>query len=624
MSWFSLTSNIPGGTLKFGDMSQDRTTKTPDDAGPSARIKVYIQDRIAVAFDIHPADREAMVRAMLERSGRAPAGYWLQLLLAMGIATLGLVLGSTAVVIGAMLISPLMSPILELGMGLAIGSPFLVLRSSSRTAASIVAVVTCAALLTLALPFNEVTSEIAARTSPTALDLLIAIFCAIAAAYTTVRPGSDTTSTAAGTAIGIALVPPLCVVGYGIGTGNRAIAGGAALLFTANLCAIILFAVLSFLALGYSSVSAASLERDELEQHGEGRIRRTVLALQVFFGLRYGRLFRVLMPLVLLGAVYLPLRKALAEVTWQVRARAAVERLLNELPQDTVRTRVSTENHAVSVQLVTLGRAEDAAKLEDELKEKIAAASGVVPAVRVIAVPDMNALREATASARAPAPEITPVQKVPDVSLLRERFTEALSKAWPKEAGALLRWRIELPEGARPVVEVVHVGPALGEAGAVLLAKELSRDLGTPISIRDVAVSPEPIHAAPEAGLTWFSAAQRALLAVGTSEALHGCVEVPVASKNAPLKEAGAIVAALRASPAFNAGRLRIVEGKRWEAVVSTEPCAEPNDVDAGAPPDAGVADAGPTRASKAVPRAVEPATSGSAPEEQIQPVQTP
>jgi hypothetical protein len=58
-------------------MSQDRTTKTPDDAGPSARIKVYIQDRIAVAFDIHPADREAMVRAMLERSGRAPAGYWL-------------------------------------------------------------------------------------------------------------------------------------------------------------------------------------------------------------------------------------------------------------------------------------------------------------------------------------------------------------------------------------------------------------------------------------------------------------------------------------------------------------------------------------------------------------------
>ena len=86
------------------------------------------------------------------------------------------------------------------------------------------------------------TRALTTRTSPTALDLLVAVFCAIAAAYAQVRSGSDTTATAAGTAIGIALVPPLCVVGYGLGTRSREIASGAALLFTANLCAILLFA----------------------------------------------------------------------------------------------------------------------------------------------------------------------------------------------------------------------------------------------------------------------------------------------------------------------------------------------------------------------------------------------
>jgi uncharacterized hydrophobic protein (TIGR00271 family) len=572
-------------------MSQDDTT-TKGPAGPphAGHPLALLQDRIAAAFGIRPADREAIVQAMLERSGRESAGYWLQLLLAMGIASLGLVLGSTAVVIGAMLISPLMSPIIELGMGLAIGSPFLVLRSSMRTGVSVVVVVASASLLTLALPFSEVTSEIAARTSPTVLDLFIASFCAIAAAYTTVRPGSDTTSTAAGTAIGIALVPPLCVVGFGVGTGSRAIASGAGLLFVANLCAIILFAVLCFIFLGYSAVSTAALERAELERHGEGTIRRFVLALQVFFGLRYGRLFRVLMPLVLLGAVYLPLRKALSEVTWQVRARAAIERMLNELPQSTVRSSVVVEGRAVSVKLVTVGRAESAAKLEDDLREKIAAASGVIPSVQVIAVPDMTALHEATAMVKASAASVAVVQKEADVALLRERLAQALSRAWPAEAGPLLRWRVEFPEGAPIIVEAIHAGAPLGAAGAALLGKELSRDLNTPAVVRDVPLSLEPVTAEPEAGLAWLPRAVKMLDAASALTAMFVCVEVPTGLKGAALREADAAVAALRGLPAFEAGRMRLAQGPLWRAVASIEPCDRPSEAPppADALPDAG------------------------------------
>ena len=98
-----------------------------------------LTQRLADAFGIEAATKTETVSAMLV-SGRGRAGgYWLQLVTAMVIATLGLVVGSTAVVIGAMLVSPLMTPIIHLGMGLAIGSPVLVVHSSIRFAVSSVA-----------------------------------------------------------------------------------------------------------------------------------------------------------------------------------------------------------------------------------------------------------------------------------------------------------------------------------------------------------------------------------------------------------------------------------------------------------------------------------------------------
>ncbi|WP_437603150.1 DUF389 domain-containing protein [Sorangium sp. So ce590] len=577
-------------------MDQDPDHQTPAGAPHGRHAWAVLQDRIAAAFDIEPEAREAIVRSMLERSAKGAAGYWLQLFLAMGIASLGLVLGSGAVVIGAMLISPLMGPIVELGMGLAIGSPFLALRSFTRVAFSVVMVVASAAVLTLMLPFYEVTSEIAARTSPTALDLLIAIFCAIAAAYTTVRPGSETTSSAAGTAIGIALVPPLCVVGYGIGTRVTSIASGAALLFTANLCAILLFAILCFLLLGYSAVSTAELEHAELAKQKPGAIRRVARALQVFFELRHGWIFRVMMPLALLGAVYSPLREALARVSWQVRVRTAIVRMLDALPQSTVRSSVSVEHGSVAVRLVTLGRADEAERIERDLRDKIAGVAGMIPKVDVIAVLDASALEEVAASLRASSTPVDVVRKEPELVLVQKELAASLAGAWPHAAGPLVAWRLRFPDNEPAVVEVVHVGPALGVPAADLLGRALSRELGAELAVQDRALSPEPIVAEPESGWSWLQEARPALAWVDDVEALHGCVEVPPNPEEKPIGELEAVLASLRSLPALRSGRVHVGEGARWRAVVSTAPCAppEPAPADAGAAADTGAApDAG-------------------------------
>src|SRR5579885_1562852 len=111
----------------------------PSDGLPHAwRATVAaIQHRVATALGVDQSARADTVVTMLRNNQRRAPGYWIQLTLAMGIATVGLVLNSTAVVIGAMLVSPLMGPIVELGMGFAVGSPLLTLRASLRVLLSV-------------------------------------------------------------------------------------------------------------------------------------------------------------------------------------------------------------------------------------------------------------------------------------------------------------------------------------------------------------------------------------------------------------------------------------------------------------------------------------------------------
>ncbi len=184
---------------------------------------------------------QAAVIAKRRDEGEMSARYTLMLCMSAGIAILGLLLSSPAVVIGAMLLSPLMDPIMGLGFSLAIGD-FRWLKRSAMTLAigTAIAVLFCA-LVVFFSPLQTVTSEIAARTRPNLFDLGIAFFSAVAGAYALIR-GRE--GTIVGVAIATALMPPLAVVGFGLATLNWTVFSGALLLYFTNLMTIALTAVL--------------------------------------------------------------------------------------------------------------------------------------------------------------------------------------------------------------------------------------------------------------------------------------------------------------------------------------------------------------------------------------------
>lgn len=129
------------------------------------------------------------------------------------IATLGLLLNSAAVIIGAMLIAPLMGPIVLLGLAIAKTDVLLVIRASKALAIGIVGALMTAALIVKLAPFIPPTQEILARTNPNLFDLLVAIVSGLVAGYAVIRQQGGTF---AGVAIATALMPPLAVSGYGL------------------------------------------------------------------------------------------------------------------------------------------------------------------------------------------------------------------------------------------------------------------------------------------------------------------------------------------------------------------------------------------------------------------------
>ncbi|MBB1088683.1 DUF389 domain-containing protein [Lysobacter sp. SG-8] len=181
-------------------------------------------------------DRSDVV-AHVDEAGALGPRYAFMIVMSCGIATLGLLQNSVAVIIGAMLISPLMGPIVKMGMSLATFDLRSLREALKTLVVGVLLSLGIAALIVLVSPLQEPTPEILARTAPNLFDLLVAIFSGLAGAYATVTRKGETI---VGVAIATALMPPLAVTGFGLAVGNGSIAGGAGFLFMTNLLAIAL------------------------------------------------------------------------------------------------------------------------------------------------------------------------------------------------------------------------------------------------------------------------------------------------------------------------------------------------------------------------------------------------
>ena len=184
-------------------------------------------------FDIHfeRAD-DATISKRLIGGAKIKGPALVTLILSIFIASIGLNMNSTAVVIGAMLISPLMGPILATGFGFATLNFTVVKSGILRLSLQITIAVLASALYFYVSPVQAATSELLARTEPNIFDVFIAIFGGLAGIIGQTRKTLD--NVIPGVAIATALMPPLCTAGYGLANGNWQYFIGAGYLFFIN------------------------------------------------------------------------------------------------------------------------------------------------------------------------------------------------------------------------------------------------------------------------------------------------------------------------------------------------------------------------------------------------------
>ncbi len=207
-------------------------------------------------------DQEATKEAIIADIPFKGHTSWI-LICSIFIASVGLNANSTAVVIGAMLISPLMGPILGMGMSLAINDIDTLRRSLKNLAVMVVLSVLTAYLFFAIFPLQEESSELLARTKPDIRDVLIAFFGGLALVIARAKKGTIA-SVIFGVAIATALMPPLCTVGFGLAIGNWSYVGGALLLFGINTIFIALATFLVLKLLRFPMVRYANSKRRRL------------------------------------------------------------------------------------------------------------------------------------------------------------------------------------------------------------------------------------------------------------------------------------------------------------------------------------------------------------------------
>ncbi len=195
------------------------------------------------------------VRSQLLDESKLDMPYLILIISSCMIATFGLLSNSTAVIIGAMLVAPLMLPIRGLAFGALVGDSFLFRTGSVSVVVGTILAVILSCLIGWLTGITNYGSEILARTQPDLLDLGIAVAAGAIGGYSKIQ--SKVSDTFAGTAIAVALMPPVCVVGLGLSQGNWILSRGATLLYLTNLLGIALACMMVFLSAGYAPLRQA-------------------------------------------------------------------------------------------------------------------------------------------------------------------------------------------------------------------------------------------------------------------------------------------------------------------------------------------------------------------------------
>lgn len=226
---------------------------------PVEGLQVFLHD----LFDLHE-DKERDSKAIADiRKGVEFKGtnLWI-LIFAIIIASVGLNVNSTAVIIGAMLISPLMGPIMGIGLGAGINDFELIKKAFFNLSIAVAISILTSALYFLITPLHEAQSELLARTNPTLWDVMIAFFGGLAGIVASSR--KEKTNAIPGVAIATALMPPLCTAGYALANGNLYFFAGAFYLFFIN-SVFITFA--TFLIVRFLNYPKKKFEDPATEKH---------------------------------------------------------------------------------------------------------------------------------------------------------------------------------------------------------------------------------------------------------------------------------------------------------------------------------------------------------------------
>ncbi|SHN32312.1 TIGR00341 family protein [Cyclobacterium lianum] len=223
-----------------------------------AALLTFVKDR----FDLHEGKEDEIetivyIKKNVEFRG---ANLWI-LIFAIFVASVGLNVNSTAVIIGAMLISPLMGPIMGIGMGAGINDFELIKKSLKNLGIAVLISIMTSTLYFSFTPLNEAQSELLARTEPTIWDVLIALFGGLAGIIAGSR--KEKSNAIPGVAIATALMPPLCTAGYGLATWNLYYFLGAFYLFFINSVFISLSTYLIVRFMGFPKKEFVDAQREK-------------------------------------------------------------------------------------------------------------------------------------------------------------------------------------------------------------------------------------------------------------------------------------------------------------------------------------------------------------------------